>query len=66
MQGIQDILEQAIGQRGRYYSHYHTFTLHVENDDTKAERDSEHFQTILKMLGLSRAIEIVMPSKLVA
>jgi hypothetical protein len=40
--------------------------MRFEDDDTKAERDSEHFQTMLKMLGLPRAIEVVMPSKLAA
>lgn len=64
MQGIRDILEQAIAQRYRYYSHYYTFTLRFENDDTKVEKNSGHFQTMLKMLGLPRAIEVVMSSKL--
>lgn len=62
-QAIKRVLEEAISNRGKYYAHYHTVTMRYKDDDTRADRDSQHFQSIVKMLGLPQAQEIVLPNK---
>ena len=49
----------ALDQRGRHYSHFITFTVRFHMDDTHADRDSSNFQTILRLLGLPVARELV-------
>lgn len=55
-------IEAALDQRGRYYACYFTFAIRYEKDDTNAEKDMANFQTILKMLGLPVAMELVIPA----
>jgi hypothetical protein len=55
-------IEAALDQRGRHYACYFTFAIRFEKDDTGAEKDTSNFQTILKMLGLPVAMEMVIPS----
>lgn len=66
VQGVRDILQQAIAHRGRQYSHQHTFSLRFKDDDTKADRDTQHFQAMLRMLDLPSAEEVILSSKMVA
>ena len=55
-------IEAALDQRSRHYACYFTFAIRYEKDDTSAEKDMANFQTILKMLGLPVAMELVIPA----
>lgn len=59
---LRNRIEAALDQRGRHYACYFTFAIRFEKDDTDAEKDTANFQTILKMLGLPVAMEMVIPS----
>ena len=59
---LRNRIEAALDQRGRHYACYFTFAIRFEKDDTGAEKDTANFQTILKMLGLPVAMEMVIPS----
>ena len=56
---LRQTLEEAIAHRGRYYSDFTSFSIRFEADDTSAYRDTEHLQSILRLLGLPAALEIV-------
>ncbi|KAI9787655.1 MAG: hypothetical protein M1839_000186 [Geoglossum umbratile] len=58
---IQELLEEAISQRGRYYSNHFSFSIRFGADNTSAVRDTVHFQNLLKILHLPRARELVLP-----
>lgn len=63
IQDIRRMLGDAVATGGRYYAHHHHFAVRFQEDDTKAERDSDHFQDILKLLGLPRAEDIILGRK---
>lgn len=55
---LQETIETALAQKGRHYSSYLTFAWRFEADSS-ADKDTAHFQTILELLGLPRAVELV-------
>ena len=57
---IGQILSDAVSTRGRYYAHFHNVVVRFADDDTRADKDSLHFQDILKLLGLPRAKEVLL------
>lgn len=59
---LRGVLEDAVAQRGRYYHKILTYAVRFEADNTRADRDTEHFQHVLKMLGLPKARELVLAS----
>lgn len=59
LQPLRSRIETALDQRGRHYSNYFTFAFRFEADDTAAEKDTANFQTILELLGLPQAVELV-------
>lgn len=60
VQEVQKLLQRAVDNTDRHYAHVHTFSIRFKHDDTKADRDTDTFQTILKLLGLPRAKEVVL------
>jgi hypothetical protein len=65
VQAIREVLEEAIAQRGRYYTNYFSFSIRFETDNTSASRDTAHFQDIMKLLGLPKARELVIENTFV-
>lgn len=59
IQILQETIETALAQKGRHYSNCLTFAWRFEADKTSADKDTAHFQTILKLLGLPEAAELV-------
>ena len=57
---MREILEEALAQRGRYYSNHFSFSIRFEADDTSAARDTTHFQHIIQLLKLPKARELVL------
>ena len=57
---MREILEEALAQRGRYYSNHFSFSIRFEADDTSAARDTTHFQHIMQLLKLPKARELVL------
>ena len=55
-------IEAALDQPDRHYTCYFTFAIRFEKDDTNAEQDTANFQSILNLLGLPAAIEMVIPA----
>ena len=47
----------AVDQRSRVYSKIFSIVFRFEHDNTNAENDTKHFQTILKCFGFPRAEE---------
>ena len=47
-------------------THQHTFTLRFRDDDTQADKDTQHFQTMLRVLNSPGAEEVVLSSKMMA
>ena len=66
VQAVRETLQQAVANRGRQYAHHHTFTFRFQDDDTRADKDSQHFQSMLRVLNLPAAEEVVLSSKMVA
>jgi hypothetical protein len=60
IQDIRRVLGDAVATRGRYYAHHHHFAVRFQDDDIKAEKDFEHFQNILKLLGVPHAKDIIL------
>ena len=56
---LQFRFENILAKRGRHYSSYLAFAWRFEADVTAAEKDTAHFQTILRLLGLPEAVELV-------
>ena len=59
VQAFQKTIETALAQRGRHYSPFLIFAWRFEDDDTSASKDTNNFQSILKMLGLAQATELI-------
>ena len=59
MTDLERNLHDAINNRGRSYDFITSFSVIFEADDTKADQDVKSFQSILKMLKISPAREIV-------
>ena len=59
---LRNQIEAALNQRDHHYAYFSTFAIRFEKDDTGAEQDTANFQTMLKMLGLPVAMEMVIPS----
>jgi hypothetical protein len=57
---MREILEEALVQRGRYYSNHFSFSIRFEADDTSTARDTTHFQHIIQLLKLPKARELVL------
>lgn len=55
-------LQAAADKRARAYAN--NFSLHVrfEKDDTRADRDADHFQSFLRALGLAPPDEYIIPA----
>lgn len=66
VQAVREALQQAVANRGRQYAHQHTFTFRFQDDDTRADKDSQNFQSMLRILNLPAAEEVVLSSKMVA
>ena len=66
VQAVRETLQHAVANRGRQYAHHHTFTFRFQDDDTRADRDSQKFQSMLRVLNLPAAEEVVLSSKMVA
>lgn len=64
VQAVRETLQQAMTNKGRQYAHQHTFTLRFLDDDTGADKDSQHFQRMLRVLNLHAAEEVVLPNKM--
>ncbi|KAI9784781.1 MAG: hypothetical protein M1839_001511 [Geoglossum umbratile] len=56
---VREVLEEAIAQRGRYYTSHISFSIRFEADDSFASRNTTHFQNILRLLNLPQARELV-------
>lgn len=56
---LQETIETVLAQEGRRYSNYLTFAWRFEADDSSADKDTAHFQAILKLLELPEAVELV-------
>ena len=55
---LKDVLEQAVSRRGKHYEAIYSVAFRFAADDTSAQRDSQHFQHLLKLLRLPAAKEI--------
>ena len=63
IQDIRDVLQGAVDNRGRQYAFCHTYSITFKNGDARASDDTSHFQTMLRLLGLPRAKEIILEEK---
>lgn len=65
VQAVRETLQLAVTNRDRQYAHQHTFTLRFHDDDTQADKDSQHFQSILRTLNFPAAEEVILSNKMV-
>lgn len=59
VEGLRQVIQDTIEPRGRYYHEVFPFAVRFEADNTHADKDTKHFQHMLKMLGLLKARELV-------
>jgi hypothetical protein len=56
---MREILEEALAQRGYYYSNHFSFSIRLKADDTSSAHDTTYFQHIMQLLKLPKARELV-------
>ena len=59
---LKDVIASAITQRGKHYVQIFALSIRFEDDDTAAEKDAKCFQDLLRLMGLSKASELVIES----
>ena len=60
---LKEVLEQAVARTEKHYEAVYTVAFRFEADDTSADRDTQHFQNFLRLLGLPKAKEVVFSAK---